>query len=665
MNIIELNNINLSFNKQLIFENATLALSEPGFYALVGPNGSGKTTLFNILTNRVQIYSGEVITSRDDISYCDANSLLFSNLTVRENLNLVSNDEDHIINLLNKFHVEKLLDVYPKRLSEGERQRIAIIRTILEDKQVMLLDEVTSHIDNKNAHIVLDYLKELSKNHIIIYATHFKKEVRIYADSQILIENHKIVVSDINYTDKRLIDKKVNSYNPSKILNKIIRFKPDFVFTALFVILISFTLSIIWLSSITKITAIKNVETKSLNSKYSVIDDYSMNIYDYYFKSYSTGTFRDETVSEFVNRNSKFKLGLKSYYLSNGANNWDSSDFFIQYYLFDNSLSDNEIVCSNYTYNSLVNDYSLASNYTMNYRGDTFHITVIEGEYPFTFFITNEYTYKVISKFHFNYHVATINDTQVHLTSGRMPENDDEILKSDTVYGEDTQDFVFGDQRKTFKIVGTYDYVIDSIYDDNPWYVVYSNHAFDFKLEASDVLKTVSQGFIAYGDTLDLTPDDINFILDNDLYVINDVMKYAYESYVFVNNLRDSIVKVLIFVITLDIVTISYYISYWLHSNNDRYDELKRLNKIKLVKNKCISTRFILCLITFSIGVLLYLIAQNLINKVLVGSCFSSVSLYTYNFSFINNTFLYYAIPLLILIEMIVGFIQVERSIYD
>lgn len=196
MNVIELNNINLSFNKQVIFDDASLAISTPGFYCLVGRNGTGKTTLFNILTNKVKINSGKIITNRDDISYCDANLLLFTHLTVRENLYLITSDNDKIINLLNKFQIEKLLDVYPKHLSEGERQRVAIARTILEDKQIILLDEVTSHIDDKNAQIVLNYLKELSRDHIIIYATHFKKEVNFYADSIIKIENHKMILSN-------------------------------------------------------------------------------------------------------------------------------------------------------------------------------------------------------------------------------------------------------------------------------------------------------------------------------------------------------------------------------------------------------------------------------------------------------------------------------------
>lgn len=662
MNVIEINNINLSFNKQIIFNNASLAISHPGFYCLVGRNGSGKTTLFNILTNKVKIDSGEIKSNRDEISYCDANSLLFMNLTVKENLSLVTNDLDKILSLVSKFKIEKLLDVYPKRLSEGERQRVAIIRTILEDKQILLLDEVTSHIDDKNAKIILTYFKELSKDHIIIYTTHFKKEVEIYADSIIKIENHELILNEKNSDHQELVIKESNNYKPNKLLNKIIRFKSDYIFALIFIILSSFTLSSMWLSNITKVNAMLSVERKSLNPEYSIIDDYSMNIYDHFYKGYNTGTNVDDRVKELVNRNSKLKLGDKSFFLNIGKN---EGNCFIQYYLFDNSIADYEILCSSDTYEMLVEDYSLAGNYILTYRKDTFHITVIEGDYPFTFFISNEYTYKVLSKFKYNYNVSTIEDTSVHLISGRLPENDDEIVKWDSVYGEETYKTTFGDQEKTFKIVGVYDYVIESIYESNPYYIVYDENAFDFKLNASDVVSAISSGFIAYGDTNELTEDDINYILSNDLYVINDVMKYAYEAYTYIDSLKGNFIRMLIFVLTLDILTILYYISFWFHSNKDRYQELKRLNKIKLVRKRCILTKFIIGLVIFVLGILLYFLAQKLINQAFVENCFSSTNIYHYNFSFINNIFLAFAVPLLLIIEFLICFIEVRRSLYD
>lgn len=101
MSIIELKNISFSFKNQVIFEDANLIIDKPGFYCLVGKNGCGKTTLFNILTKNKKIQSGEIKFVKDDlISYCDANSSLFLNLSVHENLNLVSDNEEYLNELI-------------------------------------------------------------------------------------------------------------------------------------------------------------------------------------------------------------------------------------------------------------------------------------------------------------------------------------------------------------------------------------------------------------------------------------------------------------------------------------------------------------------------------------------------------------------------------------
>lgn len=314
MSIIELKNINFSFKNQVIFEDTNLVIDKPGFYCLIGKNGCGKTTLFNILTKNKKIQSGEIKFVKDDlISYCDANSNLFLNLSVHENLNLASDNEEYLNELIKKFKIEKLIGANPKHLSEGERQRVAITRTLLEDKEIMLLDEVTSHIDDKTASIILSYLKELSKTHVIIYATHCKKEVYKYADYSIKIEDKKILLNEINETTNQIEYKNNNNYYPKKLLNKVISFKLDYVFLVLFSFLTALSLIAVWLSILTPNKAFLDVESYSKASQYSVIDDYSMNIFDPTNTTYSLGTNVDDFSYEFVKRNLKFKLGIKLY----------------------------------------------------------------------------------------------------------------------------------------------------------------------------------------------------------------------------------------------------------------------------------------------------------------------------------------------------------------
>lgn len=666
MNYIEIENVNLNFKNQVIFKDANLSVSNPGLYCLVGRNGTGKTTLFNILTKKVKVDSGNIlIENEDNISYCEANSLLFSNLTVKENLLLITDNLDKIIDLLEKFHISKLIDASPKRLSEGEKQRVAIIRTVLEDKPIMLLDEVTSHIDDEITDIVLQYLSELSKTHIIIYATHYKKEVNLYADYIIRVEDKKIDLETKRNNDNNIAECKKIKYIPTKILNKIIRFIPDYFFSFIFIILTSISLLSIWLFSLTPNDVFLRVESKSLNSKYSVIDDYSMNIFDGSNKESNSGTNVDEVDEIFIKLNSSFKLGIKNYDFRLGMDTTHGVMYtcYVQYFMFDNDLVDYDILCNQSTY-EMLKEYNLVSNNVFKFRNVEANISVLEGNYYFNFFVANEYTFKQIDKFNTDY-VNTTEETQVHLISGRLPVSDNEMVVYSGLNEPIGSTFtsIYGDVKKEFTIVGIFDYVENSIYEVMPNYIVLNN-AFDFILEG-DALKNRTQGYIAYGDTLDLTDSDVNYILKNHLYVINDLIGESYYAYRNFKNLRGDFIRILIFVLLFDVLVISFYIAYWFNSNKDRYLELKILNRIDLIKKRCIISRFFLNCLIFLLGIINFIILQNVINDYLIKDCFNSTSIDLYQLTFIQNKFLLYTIPLLLILQSIIVTTQLRRSLYD
>ncbi len=663
MNYIELKNVNLKFKDQVIFEEANLEISKPGLYCLIGRNGCGKTTLFNILTKKIKLDSGYVSVNNEEISYCDANSYLFTNLTVRENLLLITDNLDNILNMLEKFNVSKLIDSSPESLSEGERQRIAIIRTILEDKPIMLLDEVTSHIDDDASDIVLNYLKELSKNHIIIYVTHYKTEVKRFADYIIKIQENKFLVETQNIIDNDLKEYIKLEYKPTKILNKIIRFIPDYIFSFLFAVLISITLLVVWLTSLTPNQAMLDVESKSLNPQYSVIDDYCMNIFDS-TKDKESKPDLDGRVEKFVENNPNFQLGFMWYNLTSCKDETEENyTAIIHYFLFDNNLSDYEILCPSQTYDKL-EYYNFATNNVLKFRNVEADIKILEGTYYFDFLVANEYTFKQIDKFN-NKMINTTSETQVHLVSGRMPENDDEMVVStkSACLEETTFTYTYANVKKTFDIVGVYDYVTSSIYEVEPYYIV-QDTAFDFKLEA-DVLQTRYIDFIAYGDSRYLTSDDLNYIKDANLYIINDVMEESFNAYNNFKNLKDDFIRLLIFALVFDALTVAFYISYWFNANKDRYIELKILNRISLIKKRCVTKKVILNIVIFTMGLILYFIARNIINDSLLQECFSLSTIEQHQFTFIHNNLLFFMLPLVIIIQSMITTIQLRRTLYD
>lgn len=185
--MIEIKNINKSYDRPIL-KNINLKFYENNIYLLKGISGCGKTSLLNIIGGIDDDYSGQYFS--DGVSITDQNkknrnkfftkigyvfqeSLLVSNLSIYENLELIKNDKEKIYELSKKFKVSKLLDKMPSELSGGERQRVSIIRALLLDPDIIIADEPTASLDRKNALELCELLNLLhEENKIIIISTH-------------------------------------------------------------------------------------------------------------------------------------------------------------------------------------------------------------------------------------------------------------------------------------------------------------------------------------------------------------------------------------------------------------------------------------------------------------------------------------------------------------
>lgn len=142
MDALKISNLNFRFGKQVIFDNFSLSITDNGFYTLMGRNGSGKSTFFKLLLKKLSPVSGKIDifdNNGDDVAYCMPDPLVFNNLTVLENLLIVSNDVEKINFLTAHFKIASIINDKTKYLSAGEKQRVCIIRTILEDKVLPIL----------------------------------------------------------------------------------------------------------------------------------------------------------------------------------------------------------------------------------------------------------------------------------------------------------------------------------------------------------------------------------------------------------------------------------------------------------------------------------------------------------------------------------------------
>ena len=199
---ININNISFSYKNKNIFKNFSLKINPKEKIALIGNIGSGKSTLAKLIIGLKNIDSGEILINdtnlktlnidklRNHISYIPQHPKLF-NRTLYENITYgikdanVNNLENKIYNILEENKLYDIKEKFKKNmhlevgklgsnLSGGQRQIAWIIRTILKDNKLIILDEPTSSLDETNKVKIIKLINNLGLNKSIIIITHDK-----------------------------------------------------------------------------------------------------------------------------------------------------------------------------------------------------------------------------------------------------------------------------------------------------------------------------------------------------------------------------------------------------------------------------------------------------------------------------------------------------------
>ena len=157
---LEIKNLSYSFGDNHILKDINIYVKENEVVAIVGSSGVGKSTLFNLIAGVLKKQSGEIIINGSDdyigkVAYMLQKDLLFEHKTIINNviLPLIIAKIDKKVALeegkkiLKQFNLEKYADKYPKQLSGGMRQRVALIRTYMFKRNIFLLDEAFSALD--------------------------------------------------------------------------------------------------------------------------------------------------------------------------------------------------------------------------------------------------------------------------------------------------------------------------------------------------------------------------------------------------------------------------------------------------------------------------------------------------------------------------------------
>ena len=220
MNILQCKNVSKVYgsgdNKVVALDKINLSVEKGEFVAIVGASGSGKSTLLHILGTVDRPSEGTVTIEGTDISALNQTQAaifrrrkvglvyqfynLIPTLTIRMNilmpllLDKKKPNQDYFTQVVGTLGLESRLEALPSQLSGGQQQRAAIARSLLYRPALLLADEPTGNLDQKNAREIIDMLKLSNRNlnQTILLITHDEK-VALEANRIVTIEDGHIV----------------------------------------------------------------------------------------------------------------------------------------------------------------------------------------------------------------------------------------------------------------------------------------------------------------------------------------------------------------------------------------------------------------------------------------------------------------------------------------
>ena len=215
--MIKLNNISYHIGKQQILHDITLSLPSEQVIALIGPNGAGKSTLFSVMARLQPLQSGQVCFGEHDIVSCHARTLsktvamlgqdnqVQGRLRVHELLMFgrypyhqgqpTADDQQKVLEIIERFELELLADRFLSTLSGGQRQRVLIAMIVCQDTPYLLLDEPLNNLDMYHAGRLMRELRELSysQQKTVVIVLHDINQAAQFADTVVTMKEGQVM----------------------------------------------------------------------------------------------------------------------------------------------------------------------------------------------------------------------------------------------------------------------------------------------------------------------------------------------------------------------------------------------------------------------------------------------------------------------------------------
>ncbi|WP_391592118.1 ABC transporter ATP-binding protein [[Mycoplasma] cavipharyngis] len=236
--MIKIINISKTINNNKILNKINLTIPDQKMFFIIGPSGIGKTTLLNIIGQIDQEYSG-------DIFYCnqsDQNKTKLKSAFIFQDFNLMNElngiDNIKLVHNINGKQIDKqkiidaaeIVGLNPKDLvkpvkflSGGEKQRITILRSVLSETNVILADEPTGNLDQKNSDQIFQILKKISSKKTVIVVSHDLKAAQRYGDYIYNLANNELQTNKIDNQNNQITT--LNLFDHKNDLKKHFKYK--------------------------------------------------------------------------------------------------------------------------------------------------------------------------------------------------------------------------------------------------------------------------------------------------------------------------------------------------------------------------------------------------------------------------------------------------------
>lgn len=244
--LVKLNEVSFGYEKRVILNKVSFELKKGTSYAIVGKSGAGKSTLLNLVAGFIKPTQGEIIINGEKLIKARKNTgFLFQELglfpwqTVYETVsmplklngyNKKYKDKQYIknkvIHLLQDMNLEHLIDKYPSELSGGEKQRVALARTLTLEPDLLLMDEPTSSLDPMTKEsigkLIIEGQRKIKST--LVFVTHDIEEAVLLGDRILVMgDDYKINEYENPYSGQSNAKEQIGFYETCIYIRKLLK----------------------------------------------------------------------------------------------------------------------------------------------------------------------------------------------------------------------------------------------------------------------------------------------------------------------------------------------------------------------------------------------------------------------------------------------------------